>query len=70
MQSGLLTGRFTVDRAKTLPQDDWRSRNAEFSGENLTRDLTLADALKPVAKRRGVSVATVAVAWTLAWPGV
>ncbi len=70
MQSGLLTGRFTVDRAKTLPQDDWRSRNAEFSGENLTRNLTLADALKPVAKRRGVSVATVSVAWTLAWPGV
>ncbi len=33
MQSGLLTGRFTVERAKALPQDDWRSRNAEFTRE-------------------------------------
>jgi len=70
MQSGLLTGRFTVERAKALPQDDWRSRNAEFSGEHLTRNLALADALKPVAERHRVNVAAVAVAWTLAWPGV
>ncbi|ULJ72252.1 aldo/keto reductase [Rhizobium gallicum] len=70
MQSGLLTGRFTVERAKSLSQDDWRSRNAEFSGEHLTRNLTLADALKPIAERHRVSVAAVAVAWTLAWPGV
>jgi aryl-alcohol dehydrogenase-like predicted oxidoreductase len=30
----------------------------------------LADALRPIAQRHGSSVATVAVAWTLAWPGV
>jgi aryl-alcohol dehydrogenase-like predicted oxidoreductase len=70
MQSGLLTGRFTAERARTLPKNDWRSRNAEFSGDKLTRNLRLADALKPIAERHGTSVATVAVAWTLAWPGV
>ncbi len=70
MQSGLLTGHFSVERAKALPNDDWRSRNAEFTGEKLARSLKLAEALKPIAARRGTSVATVAVALTLAWPGV
>ncbi len=70
MQSGLLTGRFTAERAAQLPADDWRSRNAEYQGENLTRNLKLADALKPIAARHNSSVAAVAVAWTLAWPGV
>jgi aryl-alcohol dehydrogenase-like predicted oxidoreductase len=53
-----------------LPKDDWRSRNAEFTGDKLNANLKLADALRPIANRHGVSVATVAVAWTLAWPGV
>ncbi|HTU54825.1 MAG TPA: aldo/keto reductase [Acetobacteraceae bacterium] len=70
MQSGLLTGRFTIARARSLPKDDWRSRNAEFTGEKLVRNLKLADALKPIADRRHTTVAAVAVAWTLAWPGV
>ncbi|WP_435864562.1 aldo/keto reductase [Streptomyces sparsogenes] len=29
-----------------------------------------ADALRPIAERRGVSVAEVAIAWALAWPGI
>ena len=70
MQSGLLTGRFTVERARALPEDDWRSRNEEFTGDKLLRNLKLADALKPIAERHGTTVAAVAVAWTLAWPGV
>lgn len=70
MQSGLLTGRFTIARARSLPKDDWRSRDAEFRGEKLVRNLKLADALKPIADRRHATVAAVAVAWTLAWPGV
>ena len=49
MQSGLLTGTFSVERAKALPKDDWRSRNAEYSGDPLERNLTLADAMKPIA---------------------
>jgi aryl-alcohol dehydrogenase-like predicted oxidoreductase len=70
MQSGLLTGRFTKERARGLPKDDWRSRDGEFTGEKVVRNLKLADALQPVADRHGASVAAVAVAWTLAWPGV
>ena len=70
MQSGLLTGTFTAERAARLSKDDWRSRSPEFSGEPLQRNLALARALEPVAARHGVSVASVAIAWTLAWPGV
>ncbi|HUY54800.1 MAG TPA: aldo/keto reductase [Candidatus Nanopelagicaceae bacterium] len=70
MQAGLLSGSFSWDRAASLRPDDWRSRDPEFQGERLRRNLGLAEALRPIADRRGVSVAAVAVAWTLAWPGV
>jgi aryl-alcohol dehydrogenase-like predicted oxidoreductase len=70
MQAGLLTGSFTAERAKALPENDWRSRDREFSSDRLTKNLRLAEALKPIAARHGTTVASVAVAWTLAWPGV
>lgn len=70
MQSGLLTGRFTRQRAAALPSDDWRSRSEEFSGDKLERNLELADAIGAVAARHGTTTAAAAVAWTLAWPGV
>ncbi|MDB5708496.1 MAG: aldo/keto reductase [Sphingomonas bacterium] len=70
MQAGLLTGRFSAERAATLPADDWRSRNALFRGDALARNLALAAALAPIAERHGTTSAAVAVAWVLAWPGV
>lgn len=70
MQSGLLSGGFSVERAQALPEDDWRSRNAEFQAPNLVRNLALAEAFKPIAERHGTTQAAVAIAWTLAWPGV
>jgi len=70
MQSGLLSGSFTAERAARLGPDDWRSRSPDFTGEGLRRNLALADALRPIAARHDSSVASIAVAWTLAWPGV
>ncbi len=70
MQAGLLTGAFTAERAKALPADDWRSRNAEFTGAKLNANLELAETMKAVGKRHGTSAAAAAIAWTLAWPGV
>ncbi|MCK2236811.1 MULTISPECIES: aldo/keto reductase [unclassified Crossiella] len=70
MQAGLLTGAFSTERAAALPADDWRSRSADFTGAGLTANLALAQALRPVAQRHGVSPGAVAVAWTLSWPGV
>src|SRR2546423_7723982 len=70
MQSGILTDGFGRERLERMAADDWRRRNAEFQEPALSRNLALRDALQPVALRHGVSVAAVAVAWTLSWPGV
>jgi aryl-alcohol dehydrogenase-like predicted oxidoreductase len=70
MASGLLTGAFTAERAATLSSTDWRSRSADFTGDGLQRNLALVEALRPIAARKDVSVATLAVAWTLTFPGV
>ena len=70
MASGLLSGSFTAARAARLDEDDWRRRHPDFTGDALTRNLALADALGPIASDHGVTVAAVAVAWTLAIPGV
>ncbi|HUF36615.1 MAG TPA: aldo/keto reductase [Gemmatimonadales bacterium] len=70
MQSGLLTDRFDADRVRGLAADDWRRRASDFNPPRLERNLALRDALRPVARRHGASVAEVAIAWTLAWPGV
>jgi aryl-alcohol dehydrogenase-like predicted oxidoreductase len=70
MQSGLLTDTFTAERVGKLPQDDWRRQGAEFQQPNLGNNLALRDALRPIAQRHGVTVSAIAVAWTIAWPGV
>jgi aryl-alcohol dehydrogenase-like predicted oxidoreductase len=70
MQSGILTDGFSRERVDRMAEDDWRRGNAEFRDPLLGRNLLLRDALRPIAARRGVSVAAVAVAWTLSWKGV
>jgi aryl-alcohol dehydrogenase-like predicted oxidoreductase len=70
MQSGLLTDGFTAARVAALAGDDWRRGSAQFQEPNLTRNLALRDALKPIARRHATTASAVAVAWTLAWPGV
>jgi aryl-alcohol dehydrogenase-like predicted oxidoreductase len=70
MQAGILTDSFDAARVASLAPDDWRRRGAEFQSARLTRNLALRDALRPIAQRHGVSIAAVAVGWTLTWPGV
>jgi aryl-alcohol dehydrogenase-like predicted oxidoreductase len=70
MQAGLLTGAFTAERVASLHGDDWRARDAQFQSERLQRNLALTDALRPIAASRGISLAALAVAWALSWPGV
>jgi aryl-alcohol dehydrogenase-like predicted oxidoreductase len=70
MQSGLLTDAFTAERVTALPSDDWRRRAPDFRLPRLRRNLALRDALRPIALRHGTSVSSIAIAWTLAWPGV
>ncbi|MEN3360118.1 MAG: hypothetical protein V7637_4100, partial [Mycobacteriales bacterium] len=69
LESGLLSGGFSPERAAALPPTDWRHAAPEFTSR-LARNLDVVAALRPVAERHGVGVAAVAIAWTLAWPGV
>jgi aryl-alcohol dehydrogenase-like predicted oxidoreductase len=70
MQSGLLTDSFEAERVSTLAPDDWRRRSPEYQPPRLGRNLSLRDALRPIAAKHATTVSAVAVAWTLAWPGV
>jgi aryl-alcohol dehydrogenase-like predicted oxidoreductase len=70
MQSGILTGHFSAERVASLADDDWRRRNAQFQEPNLSRNLALVEALRPIANRRGATLPEIAVAWVLSWRGV
>ncbi len=70
MQSGLLTDSFTAERVTALAGDDWRRKSPQHQPPKLQQNLALRDALKPIAAKHGTSTAAIAVAWTLAWPGV
>jgi aryl-alcohol dehydrogenase-like predicted oxidoreductase len=61
---GFLTGRFqtTVD----LAEDDFRRHHPRFEGENLQRNLRLAEAIKEIAGAKGCTPAQLALAWGLA----
>jgi aryl-alcohol dehydrogenase-like predicted oxidoreductase len=69
-QAGLLTDSFSMERLNQLAPEDWRRKNANFQTPHLERNLSLREALRPIAKRHDTTVGAVAVAWTLTWPGV
>lgn len=70
MMSGLLTGTMTRERIKKLPEDDWRKRDPEFQEPSLSRNLALVEKLGEIAYMHGRTPGEVAIAWTLAHPGV
>jgi aryl-alcohol dehydrogenase-like predicted oxidoreductase len=70
MQSGILTESFTPARVARMANDDWRRRSADFLSPQLERNVALRDALDPIADRYETTVSAIAIAWTLAWPGV
>jgi aryl-alcohol dehydrogenase-like predicted oxidoreductase len=66
---GLLTG--SMDESTTFAADDWRSQSSVFEGEAFRRNLRIVGELERFAVGElGISVAQLAVAWTLANPAV
>ena len=51
-------------------QDDWRAGSDLFSGEAYERNLRIVERLKELAGRLDITVAQLAIAWTLANPAV
>ncbi|MCL4297858.1 MAG: aldo/keto reductase [Anaerolineae bacterium] len=70
MQAGLLTGKMTRERIAAMPADDWRARNELFQEPQLSANLELVEALRPIAARQGRTVAQLAIAWVLRRPEV
>jgi len=70
MQSGLLTGKMTRERAANFPDGDFRKNDGQFQEPRLSRNLKLADLMSEIGQENGQSTPAVAVAWTLANPAV
>jgi aryl-alcohol dehydrogenase-like predicted oxidoreductase len=70
LESGLLSGRFSLDRLAALPEDDWRRRRPRFQSPQVDRALAFVEALRPLAAELGASIAELAIAWTTHFDGV
>jgi aryl-alcohol dehydrogenase-like predicted oxidoreductase len=70
LQTGLLTDGWSPDLLRSLPLEDSRLLHPDFMSPHLELNLALRDGLRPIANRLRTSVASVAIAWVLAWPGV
>jgi aryl-alcohol dehydrogenase-like predicted oxidoreductase len=57
---GLLSGHWTGSQSGGR---DLRANHPRFSGENLAHNLALVDALRGIAKKKGITVAQLAIAW-------
>jgi aryl-alcohol dehydrogenase-like predicted oxidoreductase len=60
---GFLAGRFTSP--DELDEDDFRRNNPRFQGENLDRNMKLAERVQEIAKAKDATPAQVAIAWVL-----
>lgn len=73
LQAGLLTDTFSAERLALMDSRDWRRWHIEFphfTSPALQANLALRDRLRPIAARHDSTVAAVALAWLLCWPGV
>jgi aryl-alcohol dehydrogenase-like predicted oxidoreductase len=70
LESGLLSGRFSLARLQSLPPGDWRARRPQFQRPAIERSLELVELLRPIAEEAGCSLVELAVAWPLQWPAI
>ena len=65
---GLLTGKMGPDRV--FPAGDLRRESPRFSKENRERVSRMLDEFRPIAETHGITLAQLAIAWTVAQPGL
>jgi len=65
---GLLTGTMKPDTS--FAAQDWRAKSDIFTGDGFLRNLEVVTQLQHLAADLGVTVSQLAIAWTLAQPGV
>lgn len=65
MQAGLLTGKFTKERAASLPDSDWRSQHPFFMEPQLSVNLQAIEQLKEIANKKNITLSQLSLAWVL-----
>jgi aryl-alcohol dehydrogenase-like predicted oxidoreductase len=70
MHSGLLTGAMTKERVVNFPKDDFRRNAKNYQEPLLSRNLAIAEFIKQIGVRHGVSAGVIAIAWTLCNPAI
>lgn len=65
---GILTGKVGPERV--FGPGDWRGDHARYTQENRTKIAGMLAEIAPVAEARGLSMAQLVIAWTIAQPGV
>lgn len=55
-----------ISSPEDLSPDDWRRRNPRFKKDNLTANLALAQRVREIAERKGVTSNQLAIAWVMA----
>jgi aryl-alcohol dehydrogenase-like predicted oxidoreductase len=68
MQAGLLTGKFTRERAESLGENDWRSRAPWFQEPQLSVNLDVVEKLRVIADRKEITLSQLSLAWVLRRP--
>jgi aryl-alcohol dehydrogenase-like predicted oxidoreductase len=68
LANGLLTGK--VDPERIFPEDDLRHDNPMFSRESRIRVREMLDRMRPVVRKYNFTDSQLAIAWTLAQPGI
>lgn len=69
LEQGLLTGKVTPERS--FPANDARHKRPTFTPENRRRVLEVLErTVQPIAEGYGATLGQVAIAWTIAQPGV
>ncbi|AHG20891.1 aldo/keto reductase [Chania multitudinisentens RB-25] len=61
---GFLTGKYTS--VNDFSADDFRRFNPRFSEENMAKNLTILEAVKPLSQKYNCSIGQIALAWLLA----
>jgi aryl-alcohol dehydrogenase-like predicted oxidoreductase len=61
---GFLTG--TAKRAEEYPENDYRRRDPRFQGRSFETNVSAAEAVRELARRKGATPGQVALAWLLA----
>ena len=68
LEQGLLSGKVSVERR--LAPGDLRADNPGFAPEKREEILGLLEVLRPMAEARGITLAQLAIAWTVSQPGL